>query len=236
MDRTLIFLDTETTGIWEWHKVIQLAYLYWGKFVNVFLNPERNIDEWATRVHGITNEMVKDCDTFKKSIEVARLKTLIDKWAVVIAHNADFDIWMLKQEWLECPLYIDTLRLAMTLWEKGVEHYAEHNLQYLKDYYHIEVGDDVKAHDAYWDVVVLKEVYDMLQANFEWVDEMIEISKNPVKMSRFKYWKYKWEKIEDVMKKDMEYLVWMKGHILEKPEKDWSVFDKSMFYSISFYL
>ena len=232
----LIFLDTETTGIGEGHKIVQLAYMYDGRYVNIYINPQRRIEEWATRVHGITNEMVKDCRPFRESIEVARLKTLIDKWLTVVAHNADFDIWMLEAEWLHCPKYIDTLRLAMVVNERWIEKFDEMNLQYLRNFYHLEFWDEVKAHDAYGDIIVLKWVYDMLQANFWSIEEMIEISKNPVRMERFRYWKHKWEKIEDVFKKDMEYLVWMKQHILEKPEKEWSVFDKSMYYSISFYL
>ena len=93
-----IYLDTETTGFraGEDH-VIELAmilfeynaqgYIY--RIVDVFdeyQDPGIPIPEQITKITGITDEMVKG-----KSIDLEKVKELLDQAALVIAHNAQFD-------------------------------------------------------------------------------------------------------------------------------------------------
>jgi DNA polymerase-3 subunit epsilon len=119
-----IVLDTETTGIdpRKGHRLIEIGcieiedLLPTGRTFHRYIDPEREIEPDAIRVHGITNEMVRGkpkfaqiCDEFITFIGDSKL----------IAHNASFDRGFINME-LEkhdraCPpneQWIDTLELA----------------------------------------------------------------------------------------------------------------------------
>ena len=67
-----IFLDTETTGLSfkEGHKVVEIACIETkdliptGKIFHKLINPEREIPQEAFKVHGFSNDFLKDKDTF----------------------------------------------------------------------------------------------------------------------------------------------------------------------------
>nr|CRH07635.1 DNA polymerase III subunit epsilon [Candidatus Magnetococcus massalia] len=98
----LIVLDTETTGFdpKEGHRIVEIGCV---ELVNMrkgderqwFINPERDIPEEATKVHGITNEQVADCPIFKKIAK--EFMDFIGKDQLVI-HNAEFDMRFLNAE------------------------------------------------------------------------------------------------------------------------------------------
>lgn len=107
-----VLIDTETTGLdQETDEVIELALLPFeyeretGRVVSVddaaalsaFREPSFAIPPEATRLHGITNEMVKG-----KIIDPAQVKAIIDPAHLVIAHNAAFDRPMVEKHW---PLF-----------------------------------------------------------------------------------------------------------------------------------
>jgi len=98
-----IFLDTETTGLSadSGDRVIEIGCVellhrkLTGNNLHFYLNPERDSHEEALRVHGITNEFLKDkpkfgavMDQFLEYIEGAE----------VIIHNAPFDVSFLNKE------------------------------------------------------------------------------------------------------------------------------------------
>ena len=91
-----IVLDTETTGIdhRRGHRLIEIGcveledLLPTGRTFHRYVNPEREIEPDAIRVHGITNEMVADKPVFEK-ISAELLIFVGD--ARLIAHNAAFD-------------------------------------------------------------------------------------------------------------------------------------------------
>jgi len=98
-----IVLDTETTGL-EWahgHRVIEIGcveLINRRRTSNVFqayLNPERDIDEGAQQIHGLSQEFLQDKPLFR---EVANdfLHYLGDSELVI--HNAPFDIGFLNNE------------------------------------------------------------------------------------------------------------------------------------------
>lgn len=94
--REIIF-DTETTGfdpnsgdrIVEIGAVEVIDYLPTGKEFHFFVNPERDIPAESTRIHGITNEMVKDSPRFSEIC--GKFLDFIDD-AILVAHNAQFDM------------------------------------------------------------------------------------------------------------------------------------------------
>lgn len=98
-----IVLDTETTGLsWQGgHRVIEIGALELinrrvsGAHFHHYLNPEREIDDGALKVHGISNAFLRDKPTF--GVISAALIEFI-KGAELIIHNADFDLGFLNHE------------------------------------------------------------------------------------------------------------------------------------------
>jgi DNA polymerase III subunit epsilon len=98
-----IVLDTETTGlnaklgdrIIEIGCVEILSRQVAGRHFHAYLNPERDVDLGATRVHGLTLE---DLRAKPKFAEVAREFLDFIAGAEVLIHNADFDVEFLDLE------------------------------------------------------------------------------------------------------------------------------------------
>jgi DNA polymerase-3 subunit epsilon len=119
-----IVLDTETTGIdhRKGHRLIEVGcieiedLLPTGRTFHRYIDPEREIEPDAIRVHGITNEMVKGKPKFVEICE-EMLEFIGDK--KIIAHNAQFDRGFINME-LErhsrpmtaAEQWIDTLEIA----------------------------------------------------------------------------------------------------------------------------
>lgn len=92
-----IILDTETTGIdHRDHRVIEIGCLEVEDFVPTgrtfhrFVNPDREIEAGAERVHGISNAMLSDKPRFAEPSICDELLAFIGD-AIVVAHNAQFD-------------------------------------------------------------------------------------------------------------------------------------------------
>lgn len=119
-----IVLDTETTGFdpKTGDRLIEVGcieiedLLPTGRTFHSFVNPERPIPPEAIRVHGITDEKVKDAPKFAEVVH--ELMAFIGD-APVIAHNAAFDRAFIDHECglcghalIEETRWIDTLQLA----------------------------------------------------------------------------------------------------------------------------
>ena len=118
-----VILDTETTGLnpSEGHKVIEIAaieiidFLPTGKKFHVYINPERDVPQQSTDIHGLTIDFLKDKSFFRK-IADEFLMFLSD--SPIIAHNVDFDIGFLNHELSQCAKEriknktIDTVSIA----------------------------------------------------------------------------------------------------------------------------
>lgn len=98
-----VVLDTETTGIEvrEGHRIIEIGCVelldrrLTGRHFHVYINPEREVEEGAFAVHGISDEFLADkplfsdvADDFMHFVSGARL----------VIHNAAFDIGFLDAE------------------------------------------------------------------------------------------------------------------------------------------
>lgn len=98
-----IILDTETTGLEpkEGHRIIEVGCVEMvdrqltGNNFWQYLQPDREIDQGAMDVHGITNEFLADKPRFKEIAE--DLVAYLDG-AELIIHNAPFDIGFLNSE------------------------------------------------------------------------------------------------------------------------------------------
>lgn len=98
-----IILDTETTGLEtrDGHRIIEIGCVEMidrqltGNNFHVYLKPDREIDEEAIAVHGITNEFLADKPRFEDIAD--DLLAFVDG-AELIIHNAPFDIGFLDYE------------------------------------------------------------------------------------------------------------------------------------------
>ena len=71
-----IILDTETTGldVRAGHRVIEIGCIelinrrFTGKEFHTYLNPDREIDEGAEKVHGLSRQFLRDKPRFEKII------------------------------------------------------------------------------------------------------------------------------------------------------------------------
>ena len=98
-----IFLDTETTGLSfkDGHKIVEIACIETedliptGKVFHKLINPKRNVPEEAFRIHGFSEELLKDKETFDELadefLDFIRNKN-------IIIHNASFDLGFLNGE------------------------------------------------------------------------------------------------------------------------------------------
>jgi DNA polymerase-3 subunit epsilon len=112
-----VVLDTETTGISpeSGHRVIEIGCVelmnrrLTGRHFQVYINPEREVDAGAYKVHGISSEFLQDKPLFKNI-----LNEFIDfiEGAEVIIHNAPFDLGFLNSE------------LRRVKWKKGFEDHC----------------------------------------------------------------------------------------------------------------
>ncbi len=167
MTNRQLILDTETTGLDpnDGHRVIEFAALevvnrkLTGVQLHLYINPERDIDAGATKVHGITNEQVKDKPVFAN---VA--KEIIDfiQGSELIIHNAKFDIGFLdhhlqKEGHNKTSAYIsgvvDTLTMARQKFPGG-----KNNLDALCDRFNISRSHR-DFHGALIDCRLLLDVY-----------------------------------------------------------------------------
>ena len=98
-----VMLDTETTGLSPQNgdRIVELGCVellnrkLTGNNKHYYLNPERESDEGALRVHGLTTEFLSDKPKFA---EIADDFLSYIAGAEVIIHNAPFDVGFLESE------------------------------------------------------------------------------------------------------------------------------------------
>lgn len=162
-----IILDTETTGLnpRSGDRIIEIGCVelinrrLTGRNFHRYLNPERDSEEGALAVHGLTTEFLRDKPKF--AAIVAELRDYLSG-AEVIIHNAPFDVGFLDAEFkrLDIPLFntqvssvIDTLVQAKEL------HPGKRNsLDSLCDRYGVSHAHRA-LHGALLDAELLAEVY-----------------------------------------------------------------------------
>ncbi|MED5274816.1 MAG: DNA polymerase III subunit epsilon [Pseudomonadota bacterium] len=164
----LIVLDTETTGlnVEDGHKIIEIGCVeiidrnITENVFHEYICPNRKIDEDAIKIHGITNEFLKDKPIFSK-IKDRFFSYLQD--SDLIIHNAPFDIGFLKKEIADSddnPDSIDEKRkIHDTLKMARNSHPGKRNsLDALCDRYAID-RESRKQHGALLDAHLLANVY-----------------------------------------------------------------------------
>lgn len=160
-----IALDTETTGLEpaEGHRIIEIGCVelmnrkLTGNNFHTYIDPEREIDKGALKVHGISNAFLKNKPKFSEVY--SKLLQYIGG-AELIIHNAEFDMGFLMHEFRRLKSIIefkndilDTLKLARKL------HPGQRNsLDALCKRYQVD-NSNRKLHGALLDAEILAKVY-----------------------------------------------------------------------------
>lgn len=162
-----IVLDTETTGLnpRTGDRVIEVGCVelfnrtLTGNNFHRYINPERDSEEGALAVHGLTTEFLSDKPRFHEIAE--ELRAYI-QGAEVIIHNAPFDLGFLNAEFQRlglpsftehCSGVIDTLVNA-----KEMHPGKRNSLDALCDRYGVSNAHR-KLHGALLDAELLADVY-----------------------------------------------------------------------------
>ena len=162
-----IVLDTETTGLdpRQGHRIIEVACIEMinrkltGRHLHKYVNPEREIDEGAQAVHGITLEFLADKPKFP---DIADELLEFISGAELIIHNAPFDLGFLNAELSRldrvpvetvCNGVTDTLKMA-----KELHPGKRNNLNALCDRYEID-NSSRTLHGALLDTELLADVF-----------------------------------------------------------------------------
>ena len=159
-----VVLDTETTGLKfrSGDRVIEVGcvelinHVATDKSLQFYCNVNKLIDPGATKIHGLTNEFLRDKPTFEANaaafLDFVQMDTLI-------IHNAEFDVGFINNELklLELgPLknkVIDTVVLARKTLNSRIA-----NLDFLCRKFSIDLGER-DLHGALLDSRLLAEVY-----------------------------------------------------------------------------
>src|SRR5210317_2007580 len=107
-----IVLDTETTGLdtADGHRIIEIGCVelvnrrLTGESYHQYINPEREIDDGAIEVHGITNEFLADKPSFS---DIAEDFFNFIKGSQLVIHNAPFDVGFINHEFSQLAPAID---------------------------------------------------------------------------------------------------------------------------------
>jgi len=168
MNRQII-LDTETTGLdfKTGHRVIEIGCVeiinrkFTGNEYHTYINPERESDEGALRVHGLTTDFLLDKPKFSEIYE-----DFIDfiKDSELLIHNAEFDIGFLDNEIKLVSEDLnqvekEVLKITDTLQIAREKHPGQRNsLDALVNRYEVK-GYDRELHGALLDSKILGDVY-----------------------------------------------------------------------------
>jgi DNA polymerase-3 subunit epsilon len=162
-----IVLDTETTGLdpRSGHRIIEVACIEMvnrrltGRHLHKYTNPEREIDEGAQAVHGISLEFLADKPKFA---DIADEFLEFINGAELIIHNAPFDLGFLNAELRRldrvpvetiCSRVTDTLRMA-----KDLHPGKRNSLDALCERYEID-NSSRTLHGALLDTELLADVF-----------------------------------------------------------------------------
>ena len=161
-----IVLDTETTGLDpdDGHKIIEIGCTeilnrnITNNTFHKYINPNREIDVEASKIHGLTSSFLKDKPVFEEIYP--ELREYISNSPIII-HNAPFDIGFLKKEHSTITVsddfldneIIDSLKLA-----RKISPGKKNTLDALCERYSVD-NSDRTLHGALLDAKLLAFVY-----------------------------------------------------------------------------
>ncbi|BDX02444.1 MAG: DNA polymerase III subunit epsilon [Marinomonas sp.] len=162
-----VVLDTETTGIdpKQGHRIIEIGCVEMigrkltKRHFHVYINPDREVEEEAFRVHGISNEFLADKPRFH---EIAQEFFDFIKGAELIIHNAPFDIGFMDHEFARIGGFPKTAEVCgvfdSLVYARKKHPGQKNNLDILCKRYGID-NSHRELHGALLDSEILADVY-----------------------------------------------------------------------------
>lgn len=248
LKRPLAFIDLETTGTnIAKDRIIEIAIVKAmpdgsTQSKTKRINPEIPIPKETTEIHGIHNEDVKDCPTFK---EVANeVKQFIGD-SDLAGYNSDrFDIPMLVEEFLRIGLNLD-MKDRKLIDVQTIFHQMEKRT--LGAAYRFYCKKDlVDAHAAEADALATYEIleaqinhYEDLKEDVEFLsrfttkEEFVDYGRRIIRregVEIFNFGKYKGQSVRDVLKKEPQYYDWImkSDFLLHTKQKLSEIFNEMM--------
>lgn len=224
----LVFFDLETTGTdITKDRIVEISY------VKVFpngkeesktmrINPERPIPPESTAIHGITDDDVKDCPTFKA---VAKTLAAQIEGCDLAGYNSNrFDIPLLAEEFLRADVNIDLNRRKFVDVQTIFHKMEQRTLSAAYKFYCNKTLEN--AHTAAADTMATYEVlqaqldrYPELQNDIAFLSDFSSYNNNvdfagrmiynDKKEEVFNFGKFKGRLVEDVLKNEPGYYAWM---------------------------
>ena len=152
-ETVFVAFDTETTGFSrDKDRLVEIGAVKFrgdGEVLattNWLINPQREIPTYATKVHGITTEMAAQAPEFK---EIWPEFEAFCGDAVLLAHNAPFDVGFLRAELKRAKIKAPALPVVDTLplFRKWFPRALSHSLEPLSSYLGVS-GDTYHRADA----------------------------------------------------------------------------------------
>lgn len=229
LQKPIVFFDLETTGVNAIHdRIVEISY------IKVFpdgneesktlrINPERHIPEQSSAIHGIYDEDVKDCPTFKQVAgDIAAIFVNSD----IAGFNSNyFDVPMLVEEMLRAGIDFDITKCRL-IDVQNIYHKLEQRT--LSAAYKFYCGKNLEdAHSAQADTRATYEVLkaqldkypDKLNNDVQFLSSFSKMNDNVDFAGRiiyndkhipvFNFGKYKGQSVEDVLARDPGYYGWM---------------------------
>lgn len=225
----LVFFDLETTGInINTDRIVEICYLKVYPNGNeesktMRINPEMHIPEQSSAVHGIYDEDVADCPTFK---EVAKQIAHDIEGCDIAGFNSNrFDVPLLAEEFLRAGVDIDMSRRKFIDVQVIYHKLEQRTLSAAYKFYCDKNLED--AHTAEADTRATYEVLkaqldrypEALQNDMAFLSEYSSFTRNVDFAGRmvynedniptFNFGKYKGKIVEEVLRKDPGYYSWM---------------------------
>lgn len=187
-----ICFDTETTGLnpetgdrlVEIGAVELINHLPTGKIFHEYINPERDVPQEVVKIHGLTNEFLKDKPTFDKIAQ--NWIDFVGEDGILVAHNAEFDIKFINYELkrlgyktFDWNRVVDTLAIA-----KNEFPGLRNNLDALCKRFNID-NSARTFHGALLDAELLAEVYLQLLGGDEPSIKFMNFSKKNENNNKF---------------------------------------------------
>ena len=224
----VVFFDLETTGTdINKDRIVEICYLKVWPNGNedahtMRINPGMHIPEESSKVHGIYDDDVKDCPTFK---EVAKNIAKDFEGADIAGFNSNrFDVPLLAEEFLRADVDIDLARHRF-IDVQVIFHKKEQRT--LSAAYKFYCGKNLEdAHTALADTRATYEVlkaqldkYPDLQNDMKFLSDYSSFTKNVDFAGRmayddngaevFNFGKYRGQLVKDVLAKDPGYYSWI---------------------------
>ncbi len=162
-----VVLDTETTGleVAKGHRIIEIGGVelnnrkFTGRQFHKFVNPDREIDDGAFEVHGISSQFLADKPRFAGIAD-----ELLDfiRGAELIIHNAPFDVSFLDYEFSQLNTRVKVRDLCTVTDSLALARHKhpgqKNNLDSLCRRYAVDISART-LHGALLDAEILADVY-----------------------------------------------------------------------------